>query len=74
MALAGKLKYNICVLNLAERGLTDDRLAVALSAVPPQVSNTISFFVPKSVEFPVLCCICIDTVYCPVGRCRCGIS
>lgn len=36
MALAGKLNYNICVLNLAERGLTDDRLAVALSSVPPQ--------------------------------------
>jgi chaperone BCS1 len=36
-ALAGKLGYNICILNLAERGLTDDRLALALSAVPPQV-------------------------------------
>jgi chaperone BCS1 len=47
MALAGKLKYNICVLNLAERGLTDDRLAVALSAVPPQVSYTLSFLCPE---------------------------
>ena len=37
MALAGQLGYNICVLNLAERGLTDDRLALALSAIPPQV-------------------------------------
>ena len=36
MALAGKLGYNICILNLAERGLTDDRLALALSTVPPQ--------------------------------------
>lgn len=35
-ALAGKLGYNICILNLAERGLTDDRLALALSCVPPQ--------------------------------------
>lgn len=26
MALAGELEYNICVLNLSERGLTDDRL------------------------------------------------
>ena len=36
MALAGSLGYNICILNLAERGLTDDRLALALSAIPPQ--------------------------------------
>jgi len=36
MALAGKLGYNICILNLAERGLTDDRLALALSSIPPQ--------------------------------------
>lgn len=34
-ALAGKLDYNICILNLNERGLTDDRLALALSSVPP---------------------------------------
>ncbi len=38
-ALAGKLGYNICILNLAERGLTDDRLALALSCIPPQVDN-----------------------------------
>lgn len=37
MALAGKLGYNICILNLSERGLTDDRLGLALSTVPPQV-------------------------------------
>jgi chaperone BCS1 len=30
LALAGKLEYNICILNLAERGLTDDRLSLAL--------------------------------------------
>lgn len=35
-ALAGSLHYNICVLNLNERGLTDDRLALALSNIPPQ--------------------------------------
>ena len=35
LALAGHLSYNICILNLAERGLTDDRLALALSCVPP---------------------------------------
>lgn len=39
MALAGRLGYNICVLNLAERGLTDDRLALALSAIPPHVRD-----------------------------------
>ncbi len=36
MALAGRLGYNVCLLNLAERGLTDDRLAVALSVIPPK--------------------------------------
>ena len=35
-ALAGELKYNICLLNLNERGLTDDRLAALLSVVPPR--------------------------------------
>eukprot|EP01040_Poterioochromonas_malhamensis_P007923 gene7923-8563_t len=35
-ALAGKLNYNICILNLSERGLTDERLGLALSCVPPQ--------------------------------------
>lgn len=38
MALAGRLGYNICILNLSERGLTDDRLALALSNIPPQVT------------------------------------
>jgi chaperone BCS1 len=46
MALAGRLGYNICILNLAERGLTDDRLALALSCVPPQVSTVYDMFVP----------------------------
>ena len=35
-ALAGDLNYDICVLNLSEGGLTDDRLTHALSTVPPQ--------------------------------------
>jgi len=35
-ALAGALGYNICVLNLAEAGLTDDRLSLALANVPAQ--------------------------------------
>ncbi len=35
MALAGKLGYNVCILNLAERGLTDERLAQAMSVIPP---------------------------------------
>lgn len=39
MALAGRLGYNICILNLSERGLTDDRLALALSNIPPQVRS-----------------------------------
>jgi chaperone BCS1 len=35
-ALAGELDYNVCVLNLAERGLTDDRLAHLLCNAPPR--------------------------------------
>lgn len=34
MALAGYLDYNICLLNLSERGMTDDRLTHLLSNVP----------------------------------------
>jgi len=34
-ALAGELGYDICVLNLSEGGLTDDRLSHALSTTPP---------------------------------------
>lgn len=33
-ALAGSLNYNICLLNLAERGLTDDKLNHLLGLVP----------------------------------------
>ncbi|KAL7421456.1 Complex III assembly protein translocase and chaperone [Cryptotrichosporon argae] len=33
-ALAGALHYNICLLNLAERGLTDDKLNHLLGLVP----------------------------------------
>ena len=35
-ALAGELEYSICVLNLSERGLTDDRLNHLLSVAPQQ--------------------------------------
>jgi len=35
-ALAGELGYDICMLNLSEAGLTDDRLAHALTHAPPQ--------------------------------------
>ncbi|KAJ2850230.1 Complex III assembly protein translocase and chaperone [Coemansia brasiliensis] len=33
-ALAGSLGYNICILNLSERGLTDDRLNHLLTVAP----------------------------------------
>ncbi|CAG8461373.1 9005_t:CDS:2, partial [Diversispora eburnea] len=33
-ALAGELQYNICILNISERGLTDDRLNHLLSNAP----------------------------------------
>jgi len=35
-ALAGQLDYNICILSLNDSGLTDDRLAHALSLAPQQ--------------------------------------
>jgi len=35
-ALAGALNYNIALLNLNDKGLTDDRLNVLLSVVPPR--------------------------------------
>lgn len=35
-ALAGELEYNICILNLSERGMTDDRLAHLLNNIPPR--------------------------------------
>ncbi|TPX55634.1 hypothetical protein PhCBS80983_g05155 [Powellomyces hirtus] len=35
-ALAGELEYNICVMNLSERGMTDDRLSHLLNHAPPR--------------------------------------
>ncbi|XP_037822697.1 mitochondrial chaperone BCS1-like [Lucilia sericata] len=35
-ALAGELEYGICLLNLSERGLTDDRLNHLLNVAPEQ--------------------------------------
>lgn len=40
-ALAGDLQLGICVLNLSERGLTDDRLNHLL-ALAPEVCNKFS--------------------------------
>lgn len=36
MALAGELKYNICVMNIADPHMTDDRLQYLLATVPPR--------------------------------------
>ncbi|GAB1610259.1 mitochondrial chaperone BCS1-like [Argonauta hians] len=36
MALAGQLDYHICVMNLSERSLTDDRLSHLLTIAPEQ--------------------------------------
>ncbi|XP_071950080.1 mitochondrial chaperone BCS1-like [Antedon mediterranea] len=36
MALAGELQYSICVLNLSDRSLTDDRLNHLLNVAPQQ--------------------------------------
>lgn len=35
-ALAGRLEYNICILNLFERGLTDDKLHALFAVTPPR--------------------------------------
>lgn len=35
-AVAGEIFYNLCVLNLSERGLSDDRLHYLLNTAPPQ--------------------------------------
>lgn len=35
-ALAGDLEYNICIMNLAELGMTDDRFAHLLNNMPPR--------------------------------------
>ncbi len=35
-ALAGELHYNICILNVNERGLTDDKLSLMLANAPPR--------------------------------------
>ncbi|KAL8453282.1 hypothetical protein Emag_001948 [Eimeria magna] len=36
MALAGELKYNICVMNVADPHMTDDRLQYLFATVPPR--------------------------------------
>eukprot|EP00842_Homolaphlyctis_polyrhiza_P004415 jgi/Hompol1/4975/HPOL_002312-RA len=35
-SLAGELEYNICILNLSERTMTDDRLAHLMNTIPPR--------------------------------------
>ncbi|KAL8429002.1 hypothetical protein Efla_006785 [Eimeria flavescens] len=36
LALAGELKYNICVMNVADPHMTDDRLQYLFATVPPR--------------------------------------
>lgn len=36
MALAGELQYSICMMNLSERSLTDDRLNHLMNVAPQQ--------------------------------------
>jgi len=47
-ALAGRLGYNICVLNLGEPSMTDDRLQHLLAVAPPQ-----SIVLLEDVDFAV---------------------
>eukprot|EP00834_Sanchytrium_tribonematis_P000678 NODE_13_length_54415_cov_0.522424.p12 type:complete len:422 gc:universal NODE_13_length_54415_cov_0.522424:40303-39038(-) len=53
-ALAGFLEYNICVINLSERGLTDDRLAYLLVNAPSRsillVEDVDAAFVERTSE------------------------
>ena len=35
-ALAGELQYSICVMNLSDRSLSDDRLSHLMSVAPQQ--------------------------------------
>ncbi|CAG8513884.1 4231_t:CDS:2 [Scutellospora calospora] len=50
-ALAGELEYNICILNLSEAGLTDDRLNHLLSNAPERsimlLEDIDAAFMPK---------------------------
>lgn len=47
-ALAGQLHYNICILNLGDPGMTDDRLQHLLAVVPPR-----SMVLLEDVDFAV---------------------
>lgn len=47
-ALAGRLGYNICILNLGDPGMTDDRLQHLLAVVPPR-----SLVLLEDVDFAV---------------------
>jgi len=47
-AVAGRLGYNICVLNLGDPSMTDDRLAHMLAVVPPR-----SIVLLEDVDFAV---------------------
>jgi ATP-dependent Zn protease len=51
-ALAGAIGYDICVLNLGEGGLTDDRLAHALSTIPAQSLVLLEVKIPPSLWKP----------------------
>jgi chaperone BCS1 len=48
-AIAGSLDYNICLLNLSERGMTDDRLAHLMNNVP---SNSLILLEDVDAAFP----------------------
>merc|ERR1719330_1990612 len=47
-ALAGQLRYNICILNLGDPSMTDDRLQHLLAVVPPR-----SLVLLEDVDFAV---------------------
>ncbi len=64
-ALAGELEYSICVLNLSERGLTDDRLNHLLSVAPQQsiiLLEDIDAAFASREDTPQSNCLCEATV------------
>jgi chaperone BCS1 len=67
-ALAGHIGYNICTMNLNDRGLTDDRLAHAMVNVPPpSIVLLEDIGVHTSIRIPSL--PRAESAVCPVDAC-----
>lgn len=67
MALAGELKYNICVMNIADPHMTDDRLQYLLAYVPHR-RNGLQGSSPQARQ--LYCCVSL----CSVVRPACSLN